>query len=266
MINTNGKLNQPETHMLYNGDVRLEFTPNGHAYKVFHRGVQLYGTLGVTTVIGVLDKPALIQWCANLTNQYSVDGLSDKIPDEVLIAKLSKEAPSAWRVKRDDAGDIGTLIHAWIEKYIQSKIDGSQSPGAPINDTIQKAVLRFIEWEKSEGITYLATEKKVYSLKHNVAGIVDFIYKTKDGKMGIGDIKTSKGIYDSMFIQVSAYQYMLHEENPALQFAERTIVKVGKTDGDMEIKKVDKYNDYAKAFLACVMLYRILKPIKITNK
>lgn len=80
--------------------------------------------------------------------------------------------------------------------------------------------------------------------------------------MGIGDIKTSKGIYDSMFIQVSAYQYMLQEENPALQFSERTIVKVGKTDGDMEIKKVDKYNEYAKAFLACVMLYRILKPTK----
>ena len=267
MINTNGKsLETKETHLLYNGDVRLEFTPSGHRYKVFHKGVELFGTKGVTTVLNILDKPALVQWSANVTNEAWINGLAGQVPDELLIAKLSKEAPLAWRIKRDDAGDIGTLIQAWIEKYIQAKIDGSQSPGAPINDMIQKAVLRFIEWEKSEGISFVATEKKVYSLKHNVAGIVDFIYKTKDGKMGIGDIKTSKGIYDSMFIQVSAYQYMLHEENPALQFAERTIVKVGKTDGDMEIKKVDKYNDYAKAFLACVMLHRILKPIKITNK
>lgn len=263
MINTNGKsLEKKETHLLYNGDVRLEFTPSGHRYKIFHKGVELFGTIGTTTCLGILDKPALVQWSANVTNEAWINGLAGQVPDELLIAKLSKEAPLAWRIKRDDAGDIGTLIHAWIEKYIQAKIDNTQSPGAPINDMIQKAVLRFIEWEKNEGVSFIATEKKVYSLKHNIAGIVDFIYKTKEGKLGIGDIKTSKGIYDTMYLQVCAYQYMLQEETPSVEYSERTIVKVGKTDGEIEVKKVERYNEYATAFLACALIHKTLKPVK----
>lgn len=263
MINTNGKLNQPEVHMLYKGDVRLEFSPSGHRYKVFHKGVEKFGTLGVTTVIGILDKPALLQWAANLTNQYWVDGITGQVPDELLIARLKKEAPLAWRVKRDTAGDLGTIIHSWIEQYIQSRIDGTKGPDAPINPIVQSSVLKFMKWEQKEKITFVATEQKVYSLKHNVAGIVDFIYRTKEGKLGVGDVKTSNGIYTTMSIQVSAYQYMLEEENPAVKYDERTIVRVGKTDGEVEVKNVDNYKDYATAFLACALLHRILKPAKI---
>lgn len=251
-----------EVVMLYNDTVRLEFSTEGHRYKIFHNGTELFGTKGVTTVIGIIDKPELLQWSANVANQTWVDGLKGKIPDELLIARLAKEAPVAWRVRRDTAGDIGTLIHVWIESYIKAKIDGTPIPDSPINPIIQGAVLKFLMWEKQNDIKFVASEKKVYSLKHNVAGICDFLYLNKDGKTCLGDIKTSKGIYKTFYLQLAAYKYMIQEENPSTQIEEMTIVRVGKDDAELEVKNINDYASNAKAFLACVILHNIMKPIK----
>ena len=251
-----------EVVMLYNDTVRLEFSTTGHRYKIFVNGVEQYGTKGVTTVIGILDKPELIQWSANVTNQTWVEGLKNNPADEVTIARLAKEAPVAWRVRRDTAGDLGTLIHAWIETYIKAKITGAELPDSPINPIIQTAVLKFLQWERSNEIKFIASEKKVYSLKHNVAGICDFLYVNKEGKLCMGDIKTSKGIYKTFGIQLAAYKYMIQEENPKMQIEDMTIVRVGKDDSDLEIKIVNDYQSNAKAFLACVILHNILKPVK----
>lgn len=251
-----------ETTLLYNGDIRLVFTPGEHRYQVFHKGVQLYGTKGVTTIIGIIDKPELIQWCAKVTNEAWVNALKGKIADELTITQISKEAPLAWKNTRDNAGDLGTLIHKWIESSILAKIHKTKLPDPPVNTQMQTAVLKFLQWEKDNVASYLGAEEKVYSLKHNVAGTVDFLYINKEGRRCIGDIKTSKGIYKSFFLQLAAYRYMLEEENPSRKYDEMTIVRVGKDEGEIEVKKVDNYEEYAKAFLACVVLHKILKPIK----
>jgi len=251
-----------EIVMLYNDTVRLEFSPSGHRYKVFHKGVEIFGTKGTTTVIGIIDKPELLQWAANETNKTWVEGLKNNPVDEVTIARLAKEAPVAWRVRRDTAGDLGTLIHAWIETYIKAKIAGTELPDSPINPIIQTSVLKFLQWERQNEIKFIASEKKVYSLKHNVAGICDFLYVNRDGHLCMGDIKTSKGIYKTFGIQLAAYKYMIQEENPKMQIDEMTIVRVGKDDGELEVKNVNDYQNNAKAFLACVILHNIIKPVK----
>lgn len=255
-----------ETVLLYNGDVQLDFSDSSHRYTIFHKGQKLFGTCGVTTIIGVLDKPQLVQWSANMTNDAWIDGLSNaKKIDEVLLHKLSKEAPLAWRMKRDAAGGIGTLIHDWIEGYIKWKLKLGEKPIPPENDILRASVTKFLLWERAEGVTFTATEKKIYSLKHNIAGTCDFLYVTKDGKLGIGDIKSSKGIYDSFSLQVAAYRYMLEEEvryttgATPISYEEMTIVRVGKDDGELEVKKIGDYHKYVKAFLACSVLYRTMK-------
>ncbi len=108
---------------LYNDTVRLEFSPTGHRYKIFHNGVELFGTKGVTTVIGIVDKPELLQWSANMANQTWIEGLKGQVTyDELLISRLSKEAPNAWRTRRDTAGDLGTIVHRVIEQWILADI------------------------------------------------------------------------------------------------------------------------------------------------
>lgn len=251
---------------LYNGDVKMIFNNKSHRYTVYYKGEKKYGTVGTTTCIGILDKPQLIQWSANVTSEAWLEGLTkaDKI-DEVLIHRLSKEAPQMWRVRRDSAGDIGTLIHAWIESYIKYKLGKEEKPELPENQLMHESVLKFLQWEKDTGITFTDTERKIYSLKHNIAGTCDFLYVTKEGKLGIGDIKTSKGIYNSFFYQVAAYRYMLEEERAyiegktAIPYEEMTIVRVGKDDGKLEVKHVSDYHEYAKGFLACSIIYRLNK-------
>lgn len=258
--------NKKEISHLYNGDVELHFSPAGHRYKVFHKGVEKYGTCSVTTVMGVMDKPQLVQWSANMTNDYWIKELSEaeKI-DEVLLHRLSKEAPLAWKMKRDAAGDMGTLVHLWIEEYIKWKLGKGEKPDLPENPILNKSAVKFLSWAKAEGITFTDTERKIYSFKHNIAGTCDFLYVTKDGKLGIGDIKTSKGIYISYYYQVAAYRYMLEEEQAYIEgktpipYEEMTIVKVGKGDGGFEVKKVPDYKEYAKGFLACSVIYRLNK-------
>lgn len=253
-----------ETVMLYRGDIKLDFNDSSHRYTIYHKGVQLYGTCGVTTVIGILDKPQLVQWSANVTNEAWIAGLtSTKKIDELVLKRLSKEAPLAWRMKRDAAGDVGTLIHAWIELYINYKLGKGEKPELPENNIISTSVIKFLEWERDGGITFIETEKKCYSLKHNIAGTCDFLYKTKEGKLGIGDIKSSKGIYDSFFLQVAAYRYMIEEEamcsGQPVSYEEMTIVRVGKDDGALQVKQVGDYQKYLRAFLACSVLYRTIK-------
>lgn len=260
------KLTQPEIANLYNGDVRLEFSPTSHRYNIFHKGVKLYGTCGVTTVVGVMDKPQLVQWSANMTNDAWIEGLSkaEKI-DEVVVSTLAKTAKLAWRVKRDSAGDIGTLVHKWIEQHINWKLGKGEKPELPENDVLNNAAIKFMSWAKEEQITFTDSEKKIYSLKHNIAGTCDFLYITKDGKLGIGDIKTSKGIYTSFFYQVAAYRYMLEEEraysskSTPIPYEEMTIVQINKEDGKLKVKKIDKYKEYAKGFLSCSIIYRLNK-------
>lgn len=251
-----------EIVMLYNDTVRLEFSPSGHRYKIFVKGVEQYGTKGVTTVIGIIDKPGLLQWASNMANETWVQGLKGQVPDEVLIARLSKEAPVAWRVRRDSAGTLGTLIHEWIETYIKAKIAGTEVPDSPINPIIQNSILKFLKWERENVYKFLASEIKLYSLKHNITGTSDFLYLSKLGKTGLGDIKTSNDIYKTFFVQISGYKYMIEEEDPRVKIDEMTIVRVGKDEGELEVKKVEDYQSYAKAFLACVILHNILKPSK----
>jgi len=253
--------------MLYGGDVRLEFSPSGHRYKVFHKGQEIFGTKGVTTVIGILDKPQLVQWSANMTNDYWLEHLKPGA-DELAIKTIANKAKLAWREKRDSAGDVGTLIHEWIEQHILFQMGKGEKPMIPINDTILQGTIKFLQWAQKNVSKFIGTEKKVYSLKHNVAGTCDFLYINKQGEMCIGDIKTSKGIYDTFALQLAAYRYMLEEERkytaPSSSeiYKHMTIVRVGKEDGEIEAKEIGEYSKHAVSFLACVALHKNMKPEK----
>lgn len=254
---------KPEVEIInmYGGDVVMEYSDKGHRYAVTYKGKPVIGTVGCTTVTGVLNKPYLVPWAARITNDAWVNGLKQagKV-DELTIASLSKSAPLEWQNKRDSAGDLGTLIHNWVESWIKAKVKGHPVPDMPTNPLMNRACLDFLMWAKQEGITFISSEQKVYSLKHNIAGTCDFTYRAKNGRLGIGDLKTSKGIYDNYYYQVAGYRYMLEEEarymNSTAIYDEMTIVKVGKGEGKVEIKKFNDYRKHAKVFLACSVIYR----------
>jgi len=263
-----GFKSETKTLQRYSGEIEIIFSAESHRYQITDRGVKISGTLGVTTVLGILDKPQLLQWAVNMTVESFNESLTPgTVIDESNLIQISKKASLAWREKRDSAGDIGILIHTHIENYIRKRIEYQKKkekyiPDMPFNSVIQKAFTKFLLWERLNVQSWVATEMVVYSRRHNVAGTLDGLYISNEGALALCDVKTSKGIYKSFYYQVAAYAYMYNEEGQSnnnstpLKITDMTIVRVGKEDGDIEVKKIIDYEKNAKAFLACVLLKR----------
>lgn len=231
-----------------------------HVYTL--DGKRLYG---VTTVLNVISKPALIQWAVNI----AVEHISKNFPtvetllgNPYAITDVLEEAKVAHRKKKDDAATKGTDIHAILEDIIKLAIEVNS--GFIVNKhTDEPQVQKFIDWATSENIQFIASELRLYSEEMWLAGTVDFTF-IKDGKNYVGDIKTTSGIYDrTPFMQVAAYEMMLDERNFGDNYAGRCIVRLGK-DGSFEVvystSDLDK-----KGFLAALELFKCLE-VPVTPK
>ncbi len=243
-------------YKLYGGTVDLEFIENKHLYKVGGLKVD-----GVTSVLGVLNKPALMYWAVNMTIAYFKETLKPgKSFDEVQIQSMLNEGKIAHRKKKDAAADFGTMAHNWIEKYIKG-----EKPAPFTNAILKNSIDKFLKWESDNKVQFHEVEKMIYSKKHKYAGKFDFLAEI-DGKLWIGDIKTSSGIWDEYLFQTAAYRQAYVEETGA-KIAGELIVRIGKDGDEVEIKKstdehVTPYWINRNAFNHCLKLYRTLEALK----
>ena len=224
------------------------FDEKTHTYKSDGKPVT-----GVTTILSCIAKPALIQWSANM----AVDFLETIYKVEGKLSDLFfKEARTVHRKKKQDAGAKGTDIHAIIETIIKEAIEktGGIISGHNVNEEPQ--VTNFIKWAIEKKVKFLVSEKRLYSVKHWIAGTCDFTCEI-DGRRYVGDLKTSTGIYPEMFFQVGAYRMML-EEMGEPEYVGSIIVRCGKK-GDFETKERFEYESDLKGFLGAVELYRALQ-------
>lgn len=240
---------------------KFTFEPKTHSYKLDGRPLT-----GVTTIIGVLDKPALVQWSANMACDYIEKA-------EEVTPKVIKEARTAWRRKRDKAGDIGTRIHDAIEEYVKAKIKDEPEPVLELTEHEQKMFDKFKEWEEDNDVTFLLSEQKLYSEKHWFAGTVDLVVEV-DGKIYVADIKTGKDIYVGNYIQMGGYEVALEELGKIKDCAGYIVVNLPKQlkkNGEARFKegRVHNTKDFKEAFLHCLALYRFLnkeKPAYLKKK
>jgi len=232
-----------------------EFNEAKHVHSL--GGKRLYG---VTTVLGVISKPSLIQWSANQAVEYIQKNWEVYIATGTPTTDLFIEAKTAHRRTKEAAGDIGTTAHQAIEKWIKSGCDVN----VPIaifcgyDKQIQEMFMNFVEWVQSNNVTFLGSEKNVYSEKMWLGGIVDFIC-TIDGKRYVGDIKTSSGIYPEHFLQCGAYDLMLEEMGDPK--AEGYIVVNIRKDGKMKIKTFKRTKIFKEAFVHALELFKAMKKI-----
>jgi len=193
-------------HRLYNGDIQLKFTHNGHRYQI-DQGQGWKPVQGVTTILGkVIAKDGLVSWAANLAVEAMLDGATPE------------EAKKAHTLKKDKGADIGSEVHTAIENHFYGKKVQVTTPEA------EKALQGFYEWLEPRKITSIKNEIPVYSKKYNYCGTCDFIAEI-DGRRYIGDWKTSDPkrdyknnrytgkflAYPEHFIQVAAYDQALRE-------------------------------------------------------
>jgi hypothetical protein len=233
-----------------------EFTFNENTHKYFLDGKPM---TGVTTVLGVINKPALVAWSAKMACEYVRENLKN-IDDLESVLELAKGAHNRFR---DNAADAGTDVHAECEKYINLMITDQGGVAHLMNDDGQNAQVKaFIQWAVDNKIKFLASEKKVYSATHFTAGTLDFACEI-DGIKYIGDIKTTSGIYDrTPFAQTAAYQMMWAEmegKEPS-EIAERRIIvnlkKTGTFDPDKDVYISQHYEDDIELFMSALTMYR----------
>ena len=157
------------------------------------------------------------------------------------LSTLFGAARKAHWQKKTDAGDAGTFLHKWVEKYIKG-----EDPGMPVNPDLQLSVLKFLKWVKEHKVKFLLSEQVIFSKKYMYSGTTDFICSI-DGKMYIGDLKTSSGIYPEMWMQTAAYRVARVEEFPEEDYAGQLIVRIGK-DGTFEFGLTNDNKMYTKMF------------------
>ena len=112
---------------------------------------------GVTTVLSVISKPALIQWAANMAVKYVEDNFDWANADVEHLSNVLKEAKSAHRKKKEKAGDWGTLVHEAIEKWIKDNTlpTNLDQKGIEVFD-------KFRVWSADNNVKFLESEKHVW--------------------------------------------------------------------------------------------------------
>jgi len=238
---------------------RFEFKESTHSYTLDGKRLT-----GVTTIIGVVEKPALIGWASNMAIDSVIkEATYDRKENIYKVSKQSLEGSrKAWCRKRDSAGDIGTMVHNHIENYANSKI--FKGKFLPIYETeqVEKMVGKFIEWAEEKDVTFLLSEQRLYSEEHWYAGTVDLVVEIK-GKKYIADIKTARDIYDMNYVQMAGYEIALEELEKIKDCAGYLVINIPKElnkEGEAKIKIGSKTKTklYKEAFLHCLALYRFI--------
>ena len=210
---------------------------------------------GVTTILAVLAKPALIGWAARMAVER-VRGWDPKMaPNDGLDLweQMLLEAEKAHVRIKDDAAGKGTDIHEQVENYVRLMIADQDGLATRLNGYENPQIQNFVEWAVSHGVRFLDAEKKVFSETLFVAGTLDLLLEM-NGKTYLADVKTSSGIYPEMFYQCAAYRLLLEEMGQPTEGS--LIIRLDKKTGVVETAERYDYTTDRDAFLAALVIYR----------
>jgi hypothetical protein len=212
--------------------------------RIRDSGHQVYKTAdgtrvpGVTTICGVMDKPALVKWANNLGLQGTD---STKYVDALAAS--------------------GTLAHYWAEEVLIGR-----EPDQAVLDEYAKcdqdramtSVIKLMEWMKEHEIEVLGRELQMVSERHAFGGTCD-IYARVDGKLTLVDIKTCKALYgagDEKWTQLAGYKMLLEEAGKTVD--EAYILRIGRNEDEgFEYARQPNPEGHAARFLICLDLYTI---------
>ena len=153
----------------------------------------------VTTILGVLNKPALPGWAAESVAEFvahNIGTVNDLIGRGQQSAAIDMMKGAPWR-QRDKAADLGTTIHNVIEC-----LSANKNMDIPVD--AMASVEHFLTWQAVFKPQILVSEGTVFNREYNYAGTLDLICKI-DGLTWLVDLKTGKGVYPEYAMQVAAY-------------------------------------------------------------
>ena len=259
----------------HEGKHTVEFTEGNHRYKVDGEYKK-----GVTTILGILDKPGLVQWASNkacdwirLNSKVTKESDGDGGVKYSVSESDLKEARYAHRTLKDNSAEIGKRVHKWIEEHIKGN-------DTPIDDEMKISVESFLGWEKGHDIEYLNSERITYSEETDICGTTDSVILL-DGVRTILDFKTGhpdkeynaskksySGLvrgYTTVYMQDALYDIAIGEEDKT--YADKYAVLYLPTDGGafyFETAETEHYREMAKLLVKFDKMYSVAD--KMMNK
>jgi hypothetical protein len=171
----------------------------------------------VTTIIGTLDKPALVPWAAIKTAEAAVDSETWKylLENEGRQAAVDYLKQARFRTGRGlrSATELGTAVHGALEhKVLHGRFRDEDRNDLELRPFLQQ-INQFLKDFKPR---FIASEVTVFHPRFGYAGTCDGFLEI-DGTTYIYDLKTSRDSFDArgkpktpfpeVSLQLSAYRY-----------------------------------------------------------
>ena len=247
-------------------------TKRGQEYDVTLDTGAVERFAGITTQLGVIDKPALKFWAAKEEREWCVDAsywlysvsrdltlMSRQDYAQTLRDRLGRGFAFHKSLKRSQ--DTGLTAHAACEHWARVQLGEAVGPGPPLTDeAAQVAFMSFQDWAKEADLRPHAAETRLCSLQHKFAGTADLI-ATVNGHPTLIDFKTSKAIYTTHLLQCCAY-HVAHEEMGRGKLDGALVVRLPKDlDGDCacEVVTVPPVEELWPGVEAALKLWQFLQ-------
>lgn len=214
-------------------DKEIKKASKAHTIYKLLDGTRIPGT---TTILGVMNKPALVSWA----NKLGLEGIDS-----------SKYVDATAR--------IGTLAHYLVQCDLTGQKPDTSEYGATEIDKAENALLSYYEWKKSRNIVPMENEMPLVSEKHRYGGTID-CYCQIDGYTWLLDFKTGKAIYPEMLVQLAAYRQLLIENGYFVDKAK--ILRIGRDETEgFEERTITDFAKHWSVFEHCLEIYRLQKEI-----
>ncbi len=193
---------------------------------------------GVTTVLGVLNKPALGPW----HNKMGLQGIDTaKYVDAMAL--------------------IGTIGHQMICDHNRGVPFQTNGHPAELIDKAENCFLSYLAWEKQHIVEPILCEAGLVSETYGYGGTVDMLANV-DGVPTLIDYKTSRALYAEHMIQVAAYFELLIENGHRVQALR--VLRIGRDETEGFAERVIGIEESDKCFdLFChaLKIYHLQKQI-----
>jgi len=193
----------------------------------------------VTTILGILAKPALIEWAWKL----GTEGID-------------------YKQVRDQAGDVGSLAHYLILCDIKGEKPDTSEYSAKVIDKAETCLLKYWEWRKTNPIRPIMVEEALVSEQYRYGGTLDCFAEREDtGEFVLIDFKTGKAIYEEAIIQVVSYAHLIKENGYDVNTVK--ILRIGRDVNEgFEERTIYDFETGWQIFLRCLDIYNLKKVLK----
>jgi hypothetical protein len=175
----------------------------------------------VTTILSVIDKPALIAWAANEERTACLEAAANLYVDlhrtplmDPLVYRATLEARlgqvKAHKRETAKAMDLGTQVHRAIEHQTRKTLGQRVGPEPALVDDALWAYMAWQDWAQTHAVRPVLIEQTVWSTAHGYAGTTDLV-AWMDGRLTLCDYKTGKAVYPEARLQVAAYVRAINE-------------------------------------------------------